>query len=438
WQHYSPMTGEEILELGRYCQERFIDLVPNQNSFGHLKEWLVHDPYKHLAEVEDGWMGWGHWFEGPFSLSPAVPETIPFLASLYDELLPHFNSPYFNVGCDETFDVGQGKSKETVAQNGGHRVYLDQLLKIHRLVRERGRIMQFWGDIIIQAPECIAELPKDLVALEWGYEANHPYDEHCRQFAAAGVPFYVCPGTSTWLTLAGRTENALGSMKNAARAGLTHGAIGFLNTIWGDRGHQDYQPVTYLPLAFGAAISWCTAANESVDVTPYLNQFIFGDHSARMGQFLFDLGNVYRVAGKRPGNASILGLILLDSCDRPQILDGVTASDLDRAAAEIQRVAQDLSLVELTCQDGPLVLAEMRNTVRMLLHACELGKLQLRIRTGETIPAEQVRALLTDLDGIVAEHRRLWLQRNRIGGLMEMSLLPLLKVRALYTSLLKA
>ena len=40
WAQASPMTGEEILWLDAYCRERFVELVPNQNSFGHMHHWL--------------------------------------------------------------------------------------------------------------------------------------------------------------------------------------------------------------------------------------------------------------------------------------------------------------------------------------------------------------------------------------------------------------
>ena len=43
WADASPMTGEEILALDAYCRERFIELVPNQNSYGHMTPWLIHD-----------------------------------------------------------------------------------------------------------------------------------------------------------------------------------------------------------------------------------------------------------------------------------------------------------------------------------------------------------------------------------------------------------
>jgi len=37
WEHASPFTADEICILDAFCRERFVDLVPNQNSFGHME-----------------------------------------------------------------------------------------------------------------------------------------------------------------------------------------------------------------------------------------------------------------------------------------------------------------------------------------------------------------------------------------------------------------
>lgn len=50
WEKASPITGEEIMKLDAYCRERFIELVPNQNSFGHMERWLKHAKYRPMAE----------------------------------------------------------------------------------------------------------------------------------------------------------------------------------------------------------------------------------------------------------------------------------------------------------------------------------------------------------------------------------------------------
>ncbi|WP_455381718.1 beta-N-acetylhexosaminidase, partial [Salinispira pacifica] len=216
WQGASPMTAEEIRLIDGYCRDRFIELVPNQNSFGHMERWLKHPEYLHLAEAPDGFNGWNGLFQRePFSLSPSVPESVPFLAGLYDELLPNFSSTKFNVGCDETIDLGQGRSSRMCREHGTGRVYVDFVNRVYRLVHERGKRMLYWGDVILHYPELITELPKEAIALTWGYEADHPFESDCAAFQTAGVPFYVCAGTSAWNSLGGRWQNARGNLERA-------------------------------------------------------------------------------------------------------------------------------------------------------------------------------------------------------------------------------
>src|SRR2546423_4155521 len=60
WRDASPMTAPEIRELDAYCRARFIELVPNQNSFGHMERWLKHPRYQPLAEKPEGFdFPWG-------------------------------------------------------------------------------------------------------------------------------------------------------------------------------------------------------------------------------------------------------------------------------------------------------------------------------------------------------------------------------------------
>src|SRR5690348_12361885 len=82
WKEASPLTGQDILELDGYCKERFIELVPNQNSFGHMHRWLIHPRYAELAEVTEGFMTpWGY-RKGPFSLDPTNPASLELVKGL--------------------------------------------------------------------------------------------------------------------------------------------------------------------------------------------------------------------------------------------------------------------------------------------------------------------------------------------------------------------
>ncbi len=427
WQHASPVTAGQILSFDACCRERFIELVPNQSSFGHMHRWFEHARYMPLAEIEGEFeTPWGSIW-GPFSLSPAVPETVPFLAGLYDELLPNFTSRLFNVNGDETFDLGLGRSKTLVEQRGKGRVYLDFLLKIYDLVRARGHTMQFWGDIINQYPDLVPDVPKDTIALEWGYEADHDFPGKTKLFADSGVPFYVCPGTSSWTSIAGRTDNCTANIRNAVKNGLKHGAVGVLNTDWGDQGHWQPLPVSYLGFACGAALSWAYAQNVTIDLATALAAFAFRDQAGVMGKLAYDLGNAYQVPGVLVPNSSALFLAYSVSLDamRSSLFANRLSPEAQAVLADDARLTanlratldyidgalQPLSRAEMARPDADLVTREFALAGWMLRHGAQRALFQLG---GEDFSAG---SLAADLDAIETEFRALWLARNRPGGL---------------------
>src|ERR1700722_7992839 len=84
WQSWGALTPKEIRILDRRCRELGIDLVPNQNSFGHLRYFLNHSKLKRLAEVSEPYQDdSGEFVRHPTTLAPNHPGTIPFLRGLY-------------------------------------------------------------------------------------------------------------------------------------------------------------------------------------------------------------------------------------------------------------------------------------------------------------------------------------------------------------------
>ena len=413
WAEASPITGEEILRLDAWCRKHFMELVPNQNSFGHMERWLRLPRYRHLAEAPDGFdLPWGGRMEHPFSLCPTDPRSLQFLESLYDELLPHFTSRQFNVGCDETWDVGQGRSAEECNARGRERVYLDFVLGIHRLVAKHGRTMQFWGDIILHRPDLIKELPRDLIALEWGYEADHPFEKDARLFAEAQVPFYVCPGTSSWNSILGRVANALANIENAAQNGLKNGAAGLLVTDWGDNGHLQYQPISYPGFAAAAQYAWNASGSTQMDLAAALSLHAFEDRNLVMGPVILDLGNAYQAMHVPMENASPLFHPLVHPLDAAPP-DGTTCEGVEAASGAIAEALAKIGQAQMDTRDAQTATDELQNGASMLLLACSLYRYKLEAG------AEDAGTLASRLRAILGEHRRLWMQRNRPGGLHE-------------------
>jgi len=431
WQNASPLTGEEVRALDDFCRRRGVELVPNQNSFGHMERWFAHERYRRLSEKPEGFSLRSHRFPFGSTLCPVDPASIAFLKGLYRELLPNFSSRLFNVGCDETWELGEGRSRAACEKRGKGRVYLDFLLKIHREVSRHGRTMQFWGDIVLRHPELIPCLPTDAIALVWGYEYDHPFEEQCEKFAACGLSFYVCPGTSTWLSLAGRTDNAWGNLRAAAQAGCASGAIGFLNTDWGDHGHWQPYAVSLLPYAFGAAVSWCSAANRQEDVVPGACLHLFCDPTGKMAQVACELGNVAKKVGGRTYNSSSLFHILFGA-DRDDLFDEgplaeATAEQCREAEAEVQRLRALLKRARSARTDGPLLSAEFRQAGELLALAARIGALRLatKDRRWSSVPKRIRCRLRAEFRRLSARQKVLWLKRSRPGGLADsLSRLP--------------
>jgi len=422
WKDASPMTAGQIKKLDKYCADRHIELVPNQNSFGHLKRWLKHEPYRQMAEAPDGCnTDWG-WQQG-LSLCATDPRAVEFLAGLYDELLPNFTSRQINVGCDETVDLGCARTKEICKKKGKGRVYLDFIKKIHGLVSSHGRTMMMWGDIVMKHPELVSELPDGIIVLEWGYEAKHPFDENCKKYANAGVPFYVCPGTSTWETLTGRMDNSRANLLSAAINGKKHGAIGFLNTHWGDRGHREPLPVSYPAYTYGAAVSWSIEANKDMDLPTQLDRHVFLDQNGVMGKLIHDLGNTYKIPGVLITNRSILSNILLKSGENFNrgAYSKLSKEKLEETIRYVDQVMAPLEKSSMQISDAKHIKEELVCAANLLRHSCRLGiaRIEAPEKKIANIPAAQRAELTKELDALIVESKRLWLVRNRPGGLKD-------------------
>jgi hexosaminidase len=446
WQSWGALTGEEIRKLDVRCQQLGIDLVPNQNSFGHLRYFLEQPRLKKLAEVSRPYAdAGGEFVRRPSTLAPNHPGALPFLRKLYDELLPNFSSQFFNVGCDETWDLGRGQSKKLCARLGKGRVYLDFLKKIHREVSARGKRTMFWGDIILKYPNLIPELasfgvpplggfcgkssepPKggttNIIALNWGYEAGHPFARESAQFARAKIPFYVCPGTSTWQTLIGRHDNALANLRAAARAGRKHGAIGYLITDWGDGGHPQPLAVSYLPYLTGASLSWCAKTFDEVKLIPVLSRDVFKDPTGNAAKAAFALGQAHQKLKFNVPNETPLGTVIAAPPPEQRELfcrNGlkhhvwISGQNIRVTLKEIENQRAVLRRAKSSSKAGNVLLHELELAARMAAQSCQFMLWQQARAAGKNSEAKRLAQTgIRELRKLEKDFNAYWPLRNK-------------------------
>jgi len=436
WQDDGALSADNILALDKYCADKFIDLVPNQNGFGHMQRWLEHKEYWNIAENEEV-KDPSHPLLGfRKTLSAVDEESVRFVGGLYSELLPNFSSDYINIGGDEPYELGTGKSKEAVDKKGKGQVYLDFLLKLNDEVVKNGKKAQFWGDIILHYPDLIKKLPKNITCMVWGYRASHPFDKQASKFKKAKIPFYVCPGTSSWRSITGRVENAILNQVNAAKNGLKYDAIGYLNTDWGDKGHHQHLISSYAPYVYGAAVSWSLKVNETLDINSVLNRYIYKDPANKTSQIIYDMGNVNQLTD--PSNVfNSTFFSLLKYCNQPMSaqrhLKKLTVVNLTKTKNALYHIIARVSESKATSTDASIIHREIESAARLAIHACNLGIAKLNTSDGTimSVDVDTKYQLAIEMDAIIAEHREVWILRNKVGGLSK-SVDYLLETRKFY------
>ena len=290
WGEASPITAEELRSLDAAAAECGIELAANQNCFGHLHRWLATPAFSHLAETHGRFDFFGVERQGPFSLCPTYPASLEFVRRRLEQLLPCVGSPLVNIGCDETADVGAGRSADAVRRRGKAAVERAFTAAIAGVVRDLGRTPMFWADMALREPEGIAELPAELIALAWGYEDDDRIAEAAGTLAALGRRFWVCPGTASWRSLAGRPAERRGNLRRAADAARTHAAGGMLVTDWGDCGHRQPWIIALHALGEAAALAWDPEDPEE-GRDEAIARHLLGQPTGVLGPWLRDLGD---------------------------------------------------------------------------------------------------------------------------------------------------
>lgn len=420
WRDASPITIVEWKDLVDYAREVHVDLVPNQQTFGHMHRWLKHPQYRNLSEVPEGVEHAFDFDPQPFSLCATDPRSLELVTDLLDQLLPHFASEFVSVGCDETFDLGRGRSQKACTEQGTHAVYLDYLGRVLDLVRERGRRPLFWADVLLEDKKEVPRFPTGSVGLLWGYESNHPFHDQAERLQASGTEYWICPGTSSWQSFTGRHSNMLANVALAADAGRQHGAAGYLVTDWGDFGHWQPEAISWLGQVAGACQAWNPDATQD-HLCTQTRTHVVPSRSAGLTESLVGLGGLVEVSGASCPNATPWFMFLRRPTDGaiPRDVSNLTAAGLVATEDRAEEIAKTLE--GLVDDPGPENSAsDLLWATRMTQWACRLGRARLKV--GDEIGAvdEATRkALANELIALVQRQAELWPRTSRTGGLAD-------------------
>lgn len=266
------MTPDQARELVEYAGKYHITVIPEQESFGHLHHVLKFEQYSPLGETPHGSV-----------LAPGDGNSLPQIGEWFGELAQVFLAPYAHIGADETFELGLGRTRDQVQQEGLDKVYLDFLARIHAQLEPYHKRLLFWGDIAVKSPQLVKTLPKDMIAVPWRYDAEPDFTPLILPFTQAGLETWIAPGVNNWNRVFPNNNEALGNIRAFVRDGQKLGATGMLNTVWNDDGEGIFDE-NWFGVLFGAAASWQAGESSEANFTASFGQAFHGDGTGKISK----------------------------------------------------------------------------------------------------------------------------------------------------------
>lgn len=421
---FDPYTPDDLLAMQEHARAHHVRFVPSLTSFGHFERILMLPEYRPLAEYP------GHYgMPGGTTLCPTDPRAIRLVEELYGEFLPLFDAVDFNACCDETWELGKGRSAPRARKIGVGALYLEHILRLHRLCLKHGKRMNLWADIVLDHPETIPQLPGDLVLLNWDYYAHGRRIPKTRRITDAGFSCVVCPGTHGWQSHGTRLRASMDNVRVFAAEGRRRGADGLMQTDWGDRGHRNPLGASLHGFAHAAAHAWHGAAVDEAAFTDRFARRWFGAAGPAVAGALRDLGenedrmktNAYEsLAWETDGTGLLFRGIPrkspvwfqpLDRKDTPWLrADGAGARETLAACARADR-----ALAGAASKDSFLgrALADLRLASALdRVSALRIGSAK-SLAEGRAVPARERRAIREALLDARRRLRDTWLASNR-------------------------
>lgn len=257
WSQTDPFTPEEILELDRYCNIRGIELVPCVATFGHLYDLLRSVGFGKYREMDTGRGETFTWYNRMrhHIINVSDPESFTLIKGILDQYMPLFRSDKINICCDETFDLGKGKSACMAQKMDYGEMYLFYVNRLVEYLQSKGKEVMIWGDIVKSHPEHLGKLNAQVTCLNWYYDYGAK-EETVKIFSDKGLKQYVCPSVSGYSRLVNAYDMSFTNIREMAKLGNQYHVEGFLNTDWGDCGHINMPALAIPGMIYGAAQGW--------------------------------------------------------------------------------------------------------------------------------------------------------------------------------------
>ena len=274
------LSAEEWLALQDYATQYHVEIIPIFQTLGHYENILSLPEFRHLAE-----------FPGAASLRIGDPETYKFLSQALDEVTAAFRSKYFHMGADESWDVGAWSTRKLAERYGLATLHAMHYNRVFKMLKARGKTVMMYGDIILNHPTILNQIPKDVIIFDWHYRISDHYPS-AETFRLAGQPFIVSPAIWNWNRIFPNLTDAFANIRQFVLDGLENGALGAVTSNWGDFGGPNLRELNYYPYAFAADCAWNAKAADPDRFARVYFQTYYGPGTEGLGDVFYLLNEI--------------------------------------------------------------------------------------------------------------------------------------------------
>ena len=295
----NALNEVQLEEIIRYASDRYFEIIPLQQTLGHVEYILKNDDYYHMREVRNNVVN----RELPFSFNPIgslsfndIDEFCPSNEKAYEliekmcrEMAEKYsNSKYIHIGCDEAWNlINCDLCKHKYGEKGFNKIFLEHTNRVAGVITSLNKIPIIWDDMLRGFSEAEFELlDKNIVIMCWLYYKGD-LDKGIsllKKYREAGFKVIgassakCCEGMSSDYLDMPNIKDRLINIDDWSKLSTIFDLMGVITTVWSNYTgtiappHPFFDTMWY-PLIYSAEKYWNTSSDGKEFEKKFLKHF---------------------------------------------------------------------------------------------------------------------------------------------------------------------